>query len=230
MNTATRLTVDVWSDIACPWCYVGKRRLEGALARFAHRDQVAVRWHAFELDPDAPAAVDPRESLAQRLARKYGRTVAQAEAMNAHLVNLAKGEGIAMDFVRLRSGNTFDAHRLVHWAGLHGRQDEMKERLLRAYFSEGELMSDGETLVRLATEVGLDAAEARAMLARGEHADDVRADEQRANLLEIHGVPFFVFAERFGVSGAQSVDVLLDTLNKAWATTRSSDTTQVDRT
>ena len=187
---------------------------------------MTVRWHAFELDPSAPAERDPSQSHAQWLARKYGRTVAQAEAMNANLAGLAKADGITMDFEHIRSGNTFDAHRLVHLAGLRGppdrMQDKMKERLFRAYFSEGQLMSDVDTLVRLAAEVGFDADEARAALASGAHAEDVREDEQHAARLGIRGVPFFVFAERYGVSGAQSVDVLLDALNQSWQETQSA--------
>ena len=149
--------VEIWSDIACPWCYVGKRRFEAALAAFEHRDQVQVTWRSFELDPAAPA--ERPDSGAEHLAAKYGMSVEQATAMNRQMTGTAAGEGLDFRFDRQRGGNTFDAHRLVHFAAAHGRQDAMKERLMRAYFTEGELMSDRATLERLAAEVGLPADE-----------------------------------------------------------------------
>ena len=145
--------VEIWSDIACPWCYVGKRRFEAALAGFEHRDDVQVTWRSFELDPEAPAE-RPR-SGAEHLAEKYGTSLEQAQAMNDRMTEIAATEGLEFHFERARGGNTFDAHRLVHLAAEHGAQDAMKERLMRAYLSEGELMADARPLVRLAGEVGL---------------------------------------------------------------------------
>jgi predicted DsbA family dithiol-disulfide isomerase len=208
------LTVDIWSDVVCPWCYLGKRRFEAALERFEHRDSVTVRWHSFELDSDAPKCSD--EPAAQRLARKYGISVQDAEAKHAQMTEMGAAEGIEFRYDLSRSGNTFDAHRLIQLAGEHDLQDAVKERLLRAYFTEGEPIGDPERLVALAAEAGLDAGEARAMLEGDAYAEAVREDEQIARQIGIHGVPFFVFGRRYGVSGAQPTEVLLGALEQAW--------------
>jgi predicted DsbA family dithiol-disulfide isomerase len=216
------LLVDVWSDVACPWCYVGKRRLEAALAKFPHRDHVKVTWHAFELDADAPRVRPPGVSHVERIAKKYGIPVEKAEAASENLVAVAAADGITMRFDRIKSGNTFDAHRVIHLAGEHGLQDAMKERLLLGYFTEGESIGEPDVLVRLAAEAGLDAEEVRTMLRGDRFTDAVRDDERQATELGIRGVPFFVVAGRFGLSGAQPVDVLLAALTKGWDATKPS--------
>jgi predicted DsbA family dithiol-disulfide isomerase len=212
------MRVEIWSDVVCPWCYIGKRRFEAALDRFAHRDALDVRWRSFELDPHAP----PRYAgtLDEMLARKYGVTPAQAAAMNARVTAMAATEGLEYHLDRARPGNTFDAHRLLHLAAARGRQGELKERLMNAYFTAGLPVGDAATLVRIAAEAGLDEAEARATLSGDAYAAEVRADEQRAAALGITGVPFFVVDERYGVSGAQPADVLLTALERAWASAR----------
>lgn len=207
--------VEIWSDIACPWCYVGKRRFEAALSRFEHRDDVTVTWRSFELDPAAPA--EREGERAAHLASKYGVSVERAREMEQHMTDVAAVDGLDFRFERARSGNTFDAHRLVHLAAAHGRQDAMKERLLRAYLSEGELVSDHATLTRLAAEVGLPEDEVRELLATDQHAADVRADEDTAHGLGINAVPFFVVDRAMGASGAQDPEVLLGLLRKGWA-------------
>jgi len=207
----------VWSDIACPWCYVGKRRLESALREFPHADEVKVVWHAFELDPSAPAERDPKVSHAERLAKKYGMTVEQARRNSDRLRDVAKGEGLAFDFEHIRSGNMFDAHRLVHLGKTLGLQDQVKERFFKAYLEQGELMSDHGALVRLAVEAGLPEREVTDVLASDQFADEVRADEARARELGINGVPCFVLDERYAVSGAQPAQVLLSALHQAWS-------------
>lgn len=212
-----KLSVEVWSDIACPWCYVGKRRLEAALARFPRRDAVDVVWRAFELDPAAPRVRDPDVSYAERLAKKYGASVADAEGMIRRMTDVAAEDGLDFHFERIRPGNTFDAHRVLHLAGERGVQDAVKERLLRGYMTEGEAIGEPEALVRLAGEAGLDPAEVRAMLATDTYAREVRADEEQARALGIHGVPFFVFGARYAASGAQPAELLLGALEKAWA-------------
>ena len=212
------MQIEIWSDIACPWCYVGKRRFERALSQFEHRDQVTMVWRSFELDPSAPRVQDG--TPAELLSRKYGVSVAQAEAMNARMTDTAREVGLDFHFERLRLGNTFDAHRLVHLARESGKQDAMKERLMQAYFTEGLAVSDHEVLVRLGIEVGLDAARVREALAGDAYASDVRSDELRARQLGINGVPFFVLAERYGVSGAQSPELLLDAIRQAYAETQ----------
>ncbi len=153
------MDVEIWSDIACPWCYVGKRRFETALAQFEHRDEVRVTWRSFELDPSAPR--EREGDRAARLAEKYGMTLEQARAAEHQLGGVAAGEGLDFHFDIARSGRTFDGHRMIHLAAEHDLQDAMKERLLRAYFTEGELIGDHDTLVRLAAEVGLPEDEVR---------------------------------------------------------------------
>jgi predicted DsbA family dithiol-disulfide isomerase len=212
-----KLQVDIWSDIACPWCHVGKRRLEAALARFPHRDQVEVIWRAFELDPDCPRERDPAVPYAERLGQKYGRSTAQGEQMIAQMTQIAKEDGLDFHFELIRPGNTFDAHRLLHLAHDRGVQDAVKERLLRGYLSEGAPIGDPETLVRLATEAGVDADEARAVLAGDAYTAAVRDEEQEAAELGISGVPFFVIGGKYGISGAQRSDLLLSALQQAWA-------------
>jgi predicted DsbA family dithiol-disulfide isomerase len=208
------MRIDVWSDIACPWCYVGKRRLEHALQEFPH--DVEVVWHSFELDPSAPKERDPSVSHAERLAKKYGMSVEQARHKSQHLTDVARGEGLTFDFDHIRSGNTFDAHRLIHFAHARGRQDAVKERLFKAYLEQGALMSDHPTLIRLAVEAGLDEGEATEMLASDQYATEVRNDEAQAQALGIHGVPFFVLDRRLAVSGAQPPQILSSALHQAW--------------
>ena len=201
------MQLEIWSDIACPWCYVGKRRIEAALAEFPHADEVTVTWRSFELDPEAPSE-RPGEGAAH-LADKYGMTLEQAHASQSQLAATAAGDGIEMHFERQRMGNTFDGHRLVHLAAQSDLQDAMKERLMRAYFTEGALVSDHETLVALAQEVGLDPQSARATLESDRFADAVRADERDAAALGISAVPTFVVDRALGASGAQPPAQLL---------------------
>lgn len=210
------MKIDIWSDVVCPWCYIGKRRFESALERFAHRDQVEVTWHSFELDPGAPRHTPG--NLNDMLARKKGISPAQAAAMNAQVTALAAQEGLDYKLNQAQQGNSFDAHRLIHLAARHNLQAAAKERLLRAYFTEGLLISDTDTLVKLGAELGLPADEVRSMLTSGAYADEVRADERQASAYGISGVPFFVIDEQYGVSGAQSSELFLDALEQIWAT------------
>jgi predicted DsbA family dithiol-disulfide isomerase len=208
------MTVEIWSDVVCPWCYIGKRRFENALAQFEHRDEVEVRYRSFELDPSAPAQAEG--APAERLASKYGISVEQAEASNAQLTAMAAAEGLEYHLDRTRGGNTFDAHRLLQLAVDRGVQPEVKERLMRGYFTESEPVGDRETLVKLAADAGLDADEARAALQSDAYADAVREDETLAQRIGIQGVPFFVLGRRFGVSGAQPAELLLEALERSW--------------
>ena len=210
------MLVEIWSDIVCPWCAIGRKRFFAALERFEHADAVEVRVRSFELDPNAPLA--PEGTAAERLAAKYGTSLEQARAMHANVTALAAEEGLAFDYDRARPGNTFGAHRLLQLAWERGVQPALKDRLMRAYFEEGEPISDPETLVRLGAEAGLDPDEARAALAGDAYAAEVREDEATARGFGITGVPFFVLDRRLGVSGAQSPDVLLSALRQAWDT------------
>ncbi|WP_205698013.1 DsbA family oxidoreductase [Conexibacter sp. SYSU D00693] len=207
--------VEIWSDIACPWCYVGKRRFEAALAAFEHRDAVTVTWRSFELDPHAP--VERGVDGATHLAEKYGVTRDEALAMQQRLSDVAAGDGLDYDLEHARGGSTFDAHRLVHLAAQHGRQDAMEERLFAAYLAERELVSDHATLQRLGEEVGLPADEVADALASNRFADEVRDDERTAAGLGISAVPFFVVDRAYGTSGAQPAELLTQLLEKAWA-------------
>ena len=207
------MNVEIWSDIACPWCYVGKRRFESALAAYERRDDVTVTWRAFELDPSAPR--EREGDGAQHLADKYGMSRADALAAQQRLTDTAAGDGLEFRFDRARGGNTHDAHRLVALAAAHDAQDAMKERLMRAYLTEGELMSDPGTLARLAGEVGLPADEVAAVLAGDRYGAEVREDEATAARLGIHAVPFFVVDRRIGASGAQPPEALLELLRQA---------------
>jgi predicted DsbA family dithiol-disulfide isomerase len=208
------MKVEIWSDVACPWCYIGKRRLEAALEQFPHRDEVEVVWRSYQLDPTAPPQ-DSRSSN-ERLAQKYGVSPQQAEAMHERVTRVAATEGLDYRFDRLRPANTFDAHRLIHLAKAHGLQDAMKERLMKAYFTDGLVISDPVTLIQLGEEVGLKGDDIRAMLAGDAYADDVKADQQWAVELGITGVPFFVLASKYGVSGAQPTETFVMALEKAW--------------
>jgi predicted DsbA family dithiol-disulfide isomerase len=209
-----QLTVDIWSDVVCPWCYIGKRRFEAALAQFEHRDDVTVLWHSFELDPDAPPIAEGRS--AERLAAKYGMTVEEAARRQAEITTLAAQDGLTYDLAESRGGNTFDAHRLIHLAAEHGLGNAAMERLMQAYFSEREAIGDPDTLQRLAVEAGLPAEEVREVLEGERYADAVRADERAATQIGVRGVPFFVLGRKYGVSGAQPAEVLLQALQQAW--------------
>jgi predicted DsbA family dithiol-disulfide isomerase len=209
------MQIEIWSDVVCPWCYIGKRRFEAALAQFAHRDEVVVAWRSYELDPHAPR--EEEGSLNDMLARKLRVSTAQAAAMNQRVIDLAAGEGLDYQLARARPGNTFDAHRLIHLAAAHNLQAVAKERLLRAYFTEGRPIGDLDTLAQIGAELGLPGDEVRAMLEGDAYAADVRADQRRAAEFGIQGVPFFVIDERYGVSGAQPAAVFLDALEQAWA-------------
>ncbi len=210
------MRIDIWSDVVCPWCYIGKRRFETALERFPHRDEIDVTWRSFELDPSAPPSPDRPGSYVEHLAAKYGTTAERARAMIDGVTSAAAGEGLEFRFDIARRGNTFDAHRLLHLALDKGAQDHLKERLDRATFTEGLPVSDHEALTVVAAEVGLDKVEVEDVLTSERYASAVRADEAQAAALGISAVPFFVVDGRYGVAGAQPSEVMLDVLDRAW--------------
>lgn len=218
------LRVEIWSDVVCPWCYVGKRRFEAALERFEHADGVEVTWRAFELDPNASSHPDGTQvgpdDYAQRLSAKYGTGVEKGREMVASMTETAATEGLELRFDRAVKANTVDAHQVVHLAHLRGGpelQGVVKERLLRAYFTEGQAVGDRAVLQRLAVEAGLDGDEVALVLSEGRYVDVVRSEEAEASALGVTGVPFFVIDRKYGVSGAQSPDVLLGALQRAWS-------------
>ncbi|MFC6079848.1 DsbA family oxidoreductase [Sphaerisporangium aureirubrum] len=207
------MRVEVWSDIMCPWCYIGKRRLEQALAGFEHAAGVVVEWRSFQLDPGQPKGV--REPVYESLAKKTGRSPAQVREMTDHVKGLAAREGLEYDFDRAFVANSFDAHRLTHLAKTLGLGAETHERFMRANLVEGEILDDHDTLVRLAAEVGVPAGEARRVLAGDDHAEDVAADIAQAHAFGATGVPFFVLDRTYGVSGAQPVSTFTSALRTA---------------
>jgi predicted DsbA family dithiol-disulfide isomerase len=209
------MQVEIWSDVVCPWCYLGKRRFERALAAFEHRADVQVTYRSFELDPSAPTGVST--PTVDMLASKYGLTSEQARDAQLQMEQRAAVDGLEFRMDGLRSGNTRDAHRLLHLAQDRGRQPELVERLHRAYFTEQTSIFDHPALLALAVEVGLDKAEVNRVLAGDEYADAVAADEATAHQLGATGVPFFVFDRRYGVAGAQPEAAITQTLEQAWA-------------
>lgn len=210
------LDIEIWSDIACPWCWVGKRGLESALESFD--SPVAVRWNAFELNRRAPREVPEHFDYVQRLARKYGVEHDAAQEMIDRMVAAGHDRGLELRFDRIRPSNTFDAHRLLVWARDEGRQAELKEALFIAYLREGRLISDPAVLIDLAEQAQLDGLQAQQILSGDAYASSVRDDEQRAARIGVTSVPCFVFPEaRLAVSGAQPAAVLLEAMNAARA-------------
>ena len=210
------MRVDIWSDVVCPWCYIGKRRFELALAEYEGADDVEIVWRSFELDPEAPRMREG--SSTESLAAKYGMTIERAEAAQANVTEIAAGVGLAYRLGDTRQGNSFDAHRLLQLARRSGSQGALKERLMQAYFTEGEPIGDPDTLARLAAEVGLDAEEVAETLA-GDRSPKTCAPTSYRARLGIRGVPFFVIDGRLGVEGAQPETLLIEALRQASAST-----------
>jgi predicted DsbA family dithiol-disulfide isomerase len=208
------MRVDIWSDIVCPWCYIGKRHFEQGLSEFSHRDQVEVVYHAFELDPSIPPG--PGTPILDLLSAKYGMSHEQARDAEASVAAKAAAAGLAFTSGRVM-GNTFDAHRLVRLGRDTGRQDEVLQQLYEAYFAEGRPVFEQADLAGVAEAAGLDPAQARQVLAGDRYADDVRADEDEARALGITGVPFAVLDRKYGVSGAQPAQMFAAALAQAWA-------------
>jgi predicted DsbA family dithiol-disulfide isomerase len=209
------MRIDIWSDIVCPWCYVGKRRFEKALARYDKRDEVQIVHRSFQLNPAAPR--DTTSSRREMLMHKYGLSPEQVVEMDARMMQTAAGEGLEFNLEGTVTGNTFDAHQLVHLGQTHGLQDAVVERLFRAYFTEQRSLFDQESLVDLAAEVGLDRDEAAAALRDNRYAEAVSADIDLARSLGATGVPLFVIDGRYGISGAQAPETFLDVLQRAAA-------------
>jgi predicted DsbA family dithiol-disulfide isomerase len=209
------MQVEIWSDVVCPWCYLGKTRFERALETFEHADEVEVVYRSFELDPAAPAGqTTPTVDL---LASKYGMSPAQAEQAQRQMTERAAQEGLTFNTSAQRSGNTRDAHRLTQLARERGVQAELVERLHRAYFTEQRSIFDHESLKDIAAEAGLDRAEVSQVLADGLYTDHVETDEAMAHELGATGVPLFVIDRKYGISGAQSAETIGKVLERAWA-------------
>ncbi len=214
MSAAERLTIEIWSDVVCSWCYVGKRHLEAALADLPGRDAVELVWRSFELDPTLPADAGGAD---EELARRRAISLEEARSMHEETERMGEELGIRFDFARARRGNTFDAHRVLHMARDEGRQQEVLERLLSAYFAEGVPIGDPAALAASAAEAGMDAQAVRSMLDADGYADAVRGDELEAAMLGITAVPFFVIDRRYGLPGAHPPETIRAAIDRARA-------------
>lgn len=212
------MIIDVWSDVVCPWCFIGKRRLESALNNFAHKDQVTIRHRAFQLQPDMKEIVP----TAQLLASKMRVSEAQVKEMQANVCAIADGEGLCYNLDDTMSGNTFDAHRLLLWAGTIGKQDELLEAMYSNYFEKSKPLFAHTDLVAVALSVGIDADAAEDLLNSHNFADEVNADRNLSAQLGATGVPFFVFDMKYAISGAQPLEAFTQTLESAWAEHQSA--------
>jgi len=209
------MRVDIWSDVICPWCYVGKARFEQALSSFAHRDEVEVVYHSFELDPGYPKAPGQHETTFTMLSRKYGMSAADARAAESRVAGLAAAEGLGFHPER-PVGNTFDLHRVLHLGLAKGVQAELLSAVNEAYFGQGRQVFDRDVITEIAAGAGLDGAAAGDVIDGDAYAEEVRQDELQARELGVSGVPFFVFDMALGVSGAQPTDMFASALQQAW--------------
>lgn len=214
------MTIDIWSDIACPYCYIGKRHLEAALARFPHAEEVQINWRSFELDPQAPAKSSG--DLYDRLAQKYRMPRQQAQQMTSSVESMGRSVGIDFDFAHAVPVNTHQAHRLLHLAAEHGVQDQAKEALFQAYFLQGKDLSEFPVLVSIGESLGLDGKLIAATLQSDAFTQEVREDEEFAHQIGVQGVPFFVFDQKYAVRGAQPVEGFVQTLESVWEKNQAS--------
>lgn len=208
------MTVEIWSDVVCPFCYIGKKRFEDALKNFSHKEHVAIIWRSFQLDPDGDPA--PGTSLNQYLAQRKGISIEEAKQMNEYVTNTAAAAGLDFQLNKAVLGNTLNAHRLLHLAKEHHVQTAVKEALLKAYFTEGKNINDTTVLLSIATAAGIPAATATAVLNGNQFTQDVQHDQMRAQQIGVRGVPFFVFNNKYAVSGAQATEVFAEVIQKVW--------------
>lgn len=208
------MKVDIWSDVRCPFCYIGKRKFETALAQFEHQEQVEVEWHSFELDPNAETV--PGANPAEHLADKYGRPLEWAEEMQANVTETAAEVGLTFNLDKSIVANSFDAHRLIQLAKTEGLGDEIEEQLFIAHFTDGKNIADHQTLIEIGISIGLEELTVKTMLNGTDFTDEVRYDEQTAQNIGVRGVPFFVLNQKLGVSGAQAPETFLSALQQAW--------------
>ena len=206
------MIIDIWSDVVCPWCFIGKRRLEKALSLFEHRDQVTIRHRAFQLQPDITSTVDTKSYLAQ----KYQMAQEQVEQMQANVCAIADGEGLCYNLDGTLSGNTFDAHRLLLWSAEIGKQDALLEAMYSAYFEKSQPLFSREDLIAVCSQVGISATEVDEILSSDKFSQEVIADRALATQLGATGVPFFVVDLKYGISGAQPLEAFTQTLETAW--------------
>lgn len=216
IKTVDKMKVEIWSDIMCPFCYIGKRHYEEALKQFADANNIEVEWKSFQLDPTIPKPYTEGKNMYQYLADSKGMSLEQSKQLHTHVVEMAAKAGLKYDFDKAVVANSWDAHRVIQYAKTKGKGDAIEERFFKAYFTEGRNMADAETLIELAGDIGLDKDEVKLILDGDEFSDEVRADIHKAQVIGVSGVPFFVFNDRYGVSGAQPVEVFTETLQKSF--------------
>ncbi len=209
------MKVEIWSDTMCPFCYIGKRRFEAALQKFPAKDKIEVVWKSFQLNPDL--VTDPGKHIEAYLGETKGWTPEYTRQVNAQVSAMAKADGLQYNFDKVIVANSFDAHRLLQYAKIQGKGDEMEESLFRSYFTEGKNVADHQVLADLAADIGLDASKAASLLAGNDFTNEVEQDIYEARQIGISGVPYFVFNDRYAVSGAQAADTFLGALEKSWS-------------
>ena len=209
-----KLKVQIWSDIMCPYCYIGKRRIEGALAQFNHKESVEIEWKSFQLDANFVASAD--DNMAEHLAEKYRKDKEWAQEMMDSMTQNAKNSGLDFHFEKAIMANSFNAHRLLHLAKKYNLSNELKELLFKAYLTDGKNVNDLETLTQLGQQAGLDTKEIDAVLHSDAYAKEVKEDINMAQKIGVQGVPFFVFDNKYAVSGAQHAETFVKTLEKVW--------------
>jgi len=208
------MKVEIWSDVMCPFCYIGKRKFENALEQFAHKDEVEVVWKSFQLNPDMKT--EAGKNINHYLAEVKGWSIEKAKEMNDHVSGIAKDIGLTYHLDKAVVANSFDAHRFSHLAKKYGIQNDAEEKLFEAYFTDGKNTADHQTLVQLGSEIGMDATEISTVLSSDEFADEVNQDIYEAQQVGVRGVPFFVLGEKYAISGAQESSTFLQALNKTW--------------
>ena len=209
-----QLKIQIWSDVMCPFCYIGKRKIEEAINQFENKDSVTIEWKSFELDPSFVAS--PNESIAEHLANKYGRDIDWAKSSLENMTQNAKNSGLDFHFEKSILANSLNAHRLMHLAKKHNLSNELKEELFKAYLTDGKDVNNWNTLEEIGAKVGLPIPEIEELITSNDYVAEVRQDQQQAQKLGVTGVPFFVFDNKYAVSGAQATDVFLKTLEKSW--------------
>jgi predicted DsbA family dithiol-disulfide isomerase len=209
------MKVDIWSDVRCPFCYIGKRKFEKALEKFPHKNEIEVNWHSFELDPTLKT--NTAVSAIEHIADIKGISKEQAEGMHTHVTNVAKEIGLDFNFEKSVIANSFNAHRLIQLAKTKGLANEAEEQLFKAHFLEGKNIDDNETLIQIGVSAGLNENDVKDMIASDSFSQEVRQDEMQAQSIGINGVPFFILNNKYAVSGAQSPDVFLQALSQTWS-------------
>ncbi|HEX6431821.1 MAG TPA: DsbA family oxidoreductase [Niastella sp.] len=208
------MKVEIWSDVMCPFCYIGKRRFENALQQLSFRDEIEIEWKSFQLDPSLQH--EPGKKIHEYLAERKGFSVEKAKELNDQVTGMAAAEGLKYDFDKAVVANSFDAHRFSHLAAKHGKGDAAEESLFKAYFSEGKNIADRDTLIQLGIDIGLDGADVKQALEGNAYAQEVKQDIEEATTLGVRGVPFFVIDRKYAVSGAQATEVFLQALDQSF--------------